>query len=287
MLKAMVKSLKRGCVTQKEIAPNLPDEAIGLPYIEAKEPCQCDECKNLQVICPTGAITTRDSAQDRAQEMKEGDTDTNITDPKADEKPSNKYSTIELDLGKCIACGLCIETCPNSIIKRDARTRTARFNRDDLILSNKKNEATAADTEALSSNRGTPPFKNSVAVRVVSTGCSACDLEVNAAFNPIFDLERFGVQLVASPRMADILVVTGPCPKGMHEALLRTWQAMPEPKRVIAVGSCAISGTVHAGGYAEANGAGKILPVDVDLFIPGCPPHPWSIVQGILSVMGR
>jgi formate hydrogenlyase subunit 7 len=109
-------------------------------------------------------------------------------------------------------------------------------------------------------------------VYVVSTGCSACDREISAANNPIFDIERFGVQVVASPRFADVLLVTGPVPKAMHEPLRSCYKAMAHPKLVIACGTCAISGGVHAGGYAEANGVGAILPVDI--FLPGCPPHP-------------
>jgi Ni,Fe-hydrogenase III small subunit len=124
-------------------------------------------------------------------------------------------------------------------------------------------------------------FNRSLAIRVVSTGCSACDLEVSACSNAIFDMDRFGISVVASPRFADAMLVTGPVPKAMHAALKSAYEAMADPKIVIACGTCAISGGVHANGYAEANGVAAVLPVDV--FVPGCPPHPAQIIQALLA----
>jgi Ni,Fe-hydrogenase III small subunit len=129
------------------------------------------------------------------------------------------------------------------------------------------------------------PFSKSLDIREVSTGCNATDLEVAAITNPIFDCSRFGIHFVPSPRFADALLVTGPVGKAMHEPLLRCYDAMAEPRIVIAVGTCAISGGVHRGGYAEANGATPHLKVDA--FVPGCPPHPWSILHGILLAMNH
>jgi len=129
------------------------------------------------------------------------------------------------------------------------------------------------------------PFRRSLHIREVSTGDNASDLEVIAATNAIFDIARFGIHFVASPRFADALLVTGPVGRAMREPLLRCYQAMAEPRIVIAVGTSAISGGLHSGGYAQANGIADILPVSA--YVPGDPPHPWSIIHGILLAMGR
>lgn len=179
----------------------------------------------------------------------------------------------QLDRGACIGCGDCVALCPTDAIENDLTVATYAFTREELICgATRKSPALTA---------GNSMFRSSMAVRVVSTGCSACDLELSAAFNPIFDMERFGIQVVASPRFADALIVTGPVPCAMHDALRDTFEAMAEPKIVIAAGTCAITGGVHKHGYAQANGVGAVLPVD--LFIPGCPPHPWSLIAGILA----
>jgi Ni,Fe-hydrogenase III small subunit len=107
---------------------------------------------------------------------------------------------------------------------------------------------------------------------------------VAAATNPIFDVARFGVHFVASPRFADALVVTGPVGRSMQEPLRRCYEAMADPRLVIAVGTCAISGGLHRDGYAGANGVTELLPVAA--YVPGCPPHPWSIIHGVLLAMG-
>jgi Ni,Fe-hydrogenase III small subunit len=132
---------------------------------------------------------------------------------------------------------------------------------------------------------GGKPFRRSLAVREVSTGDSAADLEVIATTNAVFDVARLGVQFVASPRFADTLLVTGPVGRAMREPLLRCYDAMAEPRLVIAVGTSAITGGLYRGGYAEANGVTDLVPVSS--FVPGDPPHPWSIIHGILLGMGR
>src|ERR1700734_4508847 len=120
----------------------------------------------------------------------------------------------------------------------------------------------------------------SLAIREADAGsCNGCELEIHALNNPYYDLERFGLRFVASPRHADVLLVTGPVTKNMREALLRTHDAMPSPKWVVAVGDCATCGGLLGGGYACLNGAGDVLPVD--LRIPGCPPTPTQLLQGL------
>ncbi|MDX2108323.1 MAG: NADH-quinone oxidoreductase subunit NuoB [Candidatus Melainabacteria bacterium] len=243
MLRLLNHIFKTGCKSQKELFPNLPEYAQGLPCLNDSAQCKsgCDECVS---VCPTNAIEHTDSK-------------------------------IKLDLGACINCSLCIETCPTGVIQKSLSTKTACVKREQLFLPEVSKIQEEPNQKGL--------FQKSLSVRVVSTGCSACDLEIGAAFNPIFDASRFGVNFVASPRMADALLVTGPCPKGMQDALLRTYEAMPGPKLVIACGTCAISGGVHKNGYADANGLESLLKIDV--YIPGCPPHPWSIIHGLSTAM--
>lgn len=125
----------------------------------------------------------------------------------------------------------------------------------------------------------------SLSLRLVDAGsCNACELELNALANPYYDLERFGLRFVASPRHADVLLVTGPVTKNMREALLRTYDAMPAPKWVVAVGDCATCGGLYTGSYACEGGAAAVLPID--LRIAGCPPTPNQLLKGLLALLG-
>jgi Ni,Fe-hydrogenase III small subunit len=124
----------------------------------------------------------------------------------------------------------------------------------------------------------------SLSIRAVDAGsCNGCELEIHALNNAIYDLERFGLRFVASPRHADVLFVTGPVTRNMQEALLRTYNATPDPKWVVAVGDCAIDGGLFAGSYAVAGGVSEIVPVD--LHIRGCPPTPTALLQGLLTLL--
>ncbi len=124
----------------------------------------------------------------------------------------------------------------------------------------------------------------SLAIRLVDAGsCNACELELNALANPYYDLERFGLRFVASPRHADVLIVTGPVAKNMREALLRTYDAMPAPKWVVAVGDCAACGGAFAQSYACLDGVAAVLPVD--LSIAGCPPAPARLLEGLRALI--
>lgn len=240
--------LKTGLITQRKVCPDVPDEATGLPMMTQSVCTGCDHCAT---VCPTHAITVRQSAGD------------------------NK---VELDLGLCLGCNACVEICPSATIIANRSTRIAVRIREDLILCNYlKPENSPLNAPTL--------FHRSMHVREVSTGCNAADLEIIAGTNAQFDVARFGIHFVPSPRFADALLITGPVGRAMHEPLRRCYNAMAEPRIVIAAGTSAISGGVHRGGYADANGAGDILPIDV--FIPGEPPHPWSIIHGLLLAMGR
>ncbi len=263
MLKLLTYLLLKGVVTSKEICPPLADGVRGLPGL-TDSPCAGSECNACADVCPTDAIKV-------------------IT--------TNGSGRIALDLGACIACGLCVESCPTGTIVNDPSTKIATTVRDALVISNGSPDgSTPSDGNSVSEKQSkkteeAPYFRKSVAARVVSTGCTGCDLEIGASGNPIFDIERFGVHIVASPRFADVLMITGPVSKSMQAALLSCYEAMSHPRRVIAVGTCAISGGVHRNGYTDANGVTDLLHVDV--FIPGCPPHPWSIVHGVRVGMGQ
>jgi Ni,Fe-hydrogenase III small subunit len=124
----------------------------------------------------------------------------------------------------------------------------------------------------------------SLAIREVDAGsCNGCELEIHALNNAFYDLERFGLRFVASPRHADVLLVTGPVTVNMREALERTYTATPDPKWVVAVGDCGRDGGVFAGSYACVGGVSAVIPVD--LHIPGCPPNPLQLLQGLLALL--
>ena len=124
----------------------------------------------------------------------------------------------------------------------------------------------------------------SLSIRQVDAGsCNGCELEIHALSNAFYDLERFGLRFVASPRHADVLMVTGPVTKNMREALVRTYNATPDPKWVVAVGACALDGGIFAGSYAVAGGVSDVIPVD--LHIRGCPPSPTQLLSGLLALL--
>ena len=127
-------------------------------------------------------------------------------------------------------------------------------------------------------------FHRSLTIRAVDAGsCNGCELEIHALNNPIYNCERFGIHFTASPRFADMLLVTGPATRNMEIALKRTYDATPPPKLVVAVGDCGCNGGIFGEGYASLGGIGKIIPVDA--YIPGCPPRPADLLRGILRVI--
>ena len=147
-----------------------------------------------------------------------------------------------------------------------------------------RDDAALAELAASVEHAARRRLGRSLAIREVDAGsCNGCELEIHALNNAFYDLERFGLRFVASPRHADVLLVTGPVTRNMAEALLRTYNATPDPKWVVAVGACAKDGGVFAGSYAVTGGVSAVVPVD--LHIAGCPPTPTQLLQGLLSLL--
>jgi Ni,Fe-hydrogenase III small subunit/NAD-dependent dihydropyrimidine dehydrogenase PreA subunit len=188
---------------------------------------------------------------------------------------------LRLDLGRCLFCTDCVEACPEQAIRYTQDFRLAARKREDLVL-NGENLRLA---EALD-KKARRLFGRSLKLRQVSAGgCNGCEADVNVLSTVVFDLGRFGIQVVASPRHADGLLVTGPVTENMRLALKKAYDAVPSPKIVIAVGACAIAGGPYISHPEQHNGADSVVPVD--LYIPGCPPHPLTILDGLLRLLGR
>jgi Ni,Fe-hydrogenase III small subunit len=178
-------------------------------------------------------------------------------------------------------CTDCIKACPEGALTYTQEYRMAVRERSDLIMTGKSLElAKALD------DKTRRLFGRSLKLRQVSAGgCNACEAEVNVLNTVVFDLGRFGIQFVASPRHADGLLITGPVTENMKQALRATYEAVPPPKIVIAVGACAIAGGPYLDHPEVHNGADAV--VSVDLYVPGCPPHPWTILDGLLRLLGK
>jgi Ni,Fe-hydrogenase III small subunit len=189
---------------------------------------------------------------------------------------------LQIDLGRCLFCPECANSCPEGAIHFTPQYQLATNNRNDLVL----DEGEAMRLASRLAEQSRKILGRSLKLRQVSAGgCNGCEADVNVLNTVVFDLGRCGIQFVASPRHADGLLITGAITKNMHLALEKTYTAIPEPKIVIAVGACAISGGPFRDNPEVLNGATDLLPVD--LFVPGCPPHPITILDGLLRFLGK
>jgi Ni,Fe-hydrogenase III small subunit/formate hydrogenlyase subunit 6/NADH:ubiquinone oxidoreductase subunit I len=208
---------------------------------------------------------------------------------------------VTMDYGRCIFCGECAEASTDGAVRMTQEFELAATDRRELVLTAEYAlDAGGRHAGLLATTRGPgvedagkrieAAIRNllgrSLAIRQVDAGsCNGCEQEIVALNNPIHDIERFGIHFVASPRHADMLLVTGPVTRNMELALRKTWAATPEPKVVVAVGACGISGGIFGTNYASLGGVDAVLPVDV--YIPGCPPRPEALLHGILLALGR
>lgn len=229
----------------------------------------------------------------------------------------------EIDLEKCTRCGECVERCPSRAIVLDKKENDIGINYDECVFctlceeicpvgaAKMTNEFELAEKDRILLRKSPiiieernildksyevicselslnikKTFGRSLQIREVDSGsCNACDSEINALNNPFNDIERLGIKFVASPRHADMLLVTGAATRNMQLALAKTYNATPDPKLVVAVGACACSGGIFKDIYATSNGIDRIVPVDV--YVPGCPPRPQAILYGILKALDR
>lgn len=284
MFETLRQSLKTGVVTTGY--PNTPPEVSsrgrGKPEIDW---ANWKDARPATAICPTGAISYQDA---------------------------NGQRVAQLDLAKCIYCGLCADV--DKAIRMTNIFECAARRRGDLVASAeyslkpdgthdrlvslpsiaepRRRELTPGQRESLEvlgqqiKRRTDQIFGRSLHIREVDAGsCNGCEIEIVGLNNPIYDIERFGIHFVASPRHADMLLVTGPVTRNMELALRKTYDAMPAPRLVVAVGACGCSGGIFGVNYATRGGVDAVVPVDV--YIPGCPPNPFALLHGILLAVGR
>lgn len=217
----------------------------------------------------------------------------------------NGIRTVTFDLGNCTFCGLCADAdpairmtnaCELAVTSKAALKWTAQYEigpdgtHTRLVEAPKPGQGAAGESlEALGAEvkaRVQKTLGHSLHIREVDAGsCNGCEIEIVGLNSPIYDIERFGIHFVASPRHADMLLVTGPVSRNMELALRKTYEATPDPRLVIASGACACGGGIFGANYASLGGVDKVVPVDV--YIPGCPPNPHALLHGILMALGR
>jgi Ni,Fe-hydrogenase III small subunit/formate hydrogenlyase subunit 6/NADH:ubiquinone oxidoreductase subunit I len=272
MLRILIDALRTGVVTTRYPAePSVPpDRFRGAPVLHPGSHLP------PPAICPTGALSERLDASGRH---------------------------VALDLARCVFCGRCAEDPWQDAVTMGRDFELAARSRDHLRIEVVADDSTPRPGSGRALPRTTPAsglntdaarasseirrvLGRSLHLRHLDAGsCNACDWELAALLNPVYDVRRLGIDFVASPRHADGVVVTGPVTRNLETAVRRTVEAIPDPRIVIAVGACAASGGIVGEGYASAGGVDRVLPVDV--YIPGCPPRPEAIIFGVLVAVGR
>ena len=284
MFEVLRKSLKTGVVTTDypSTSPAVSTRARGKPEIDW---ANWSDARPATAVCPTGALSYVD-------------------------KDHQRVAT--LDLAKCIFCGLCADAdkairmtniCECSSRKRGDLVTSATYglksdgSHEQLLTDPTSSSHATGKTQHATLDNSSPLgeqlksrihqlFGRSLHIREVDAGsCNGCEVEIVGLNSPIYDIERFGIHFVASPRHADMLLVTGPVTRNMELALRKTYAAMPEPRLVVAVGACGCSGGIFGKNYAALGGVDNVIPVDA--YIPGCPPNPHALLHGILTAISR
>jgi Ni,Fe-hydrogenase III small subunit/formate hydrogenlyase subunit 6/NADH:ubiquinone oxidoreductase subunit I len=273
MFQILKKSWSAGIVTSKyPAAPAaVSQHARGRPHFDL---AAWRDARPAAEVCPTAAISCEDAGDKRQ---------------------------VSFDLGLCTFCGLCAEVdpaihmtqqCELASPSRDALRWKAhyRLNPDGthqkLLSPAQARSNQDADEGDILKRTIAAKLRRSLHIREVDAGsCNGCEVEIVGLNSPVYDLERFGIHFVASPRHADMLLVTGPVTRNMELALRKTYDATPEPRLVVAVGTCGCSGGIFGRNYATCGGVDQVIPVDV--YVPGCPPNPHALLHGILMALGR
>jgi Ni,Fe-hydrogenase III small subunit/formate hydrogenlyase subunit 6/NADH:ubiquinone oxidoreductase subunit I len=278
MFKILSKTAQTGLVTigYPDAPAPAPECFRGAPKFDF---ANWRDSRPAAAACPTGAIAIRESSSARE---------------------------VTVDYGLCIYCGECAAADASGSVQITREYELAVRRRGDLLtravyLLNREDEQVelrsletgegwreeiTEKTEARLRRRIHEVLGRSLAIREVDAGsCNGCEVEVHALNNPIYDLERLGIHFVASPRHADMLLVSGPVTRNMELALIKAHRATPDPKVVVAIGACGISGGIYGRNYATLGGIDAAIPVDV--YVPGCPPRPLALMHGILLAVGR
>jgi Ni,Fe-hydrogenase III small subunit/formate hydrogenlyase subunit 6/NADH:ubiquinone oxidoreductase subunit I len=277
MFDILRKSLRTGIVTSDY--PSTPVEmsagARGRPEFDF---AKWKDARPAAAICPTGAISVTDQ---------------------------NGTRTVRFDLGNCTFCGLCAEADSTvritNVCELAARAKAELVTTANYQVAPDGSQSTLVNLQPSTFNLRPASFEalgaelkqrihkvlgRSLHIREVDAGsCNGCEIEIVGLNSPVYDIERFGIHFVASPRHADMLLVTGPVSRNMELALRKTYDATPDPRLVVAVGACGCSGGIFGQNYASLGGVDKVIPVDV--YIPGCPPNPHALLHGILTAVGR